>query len=186
MITLKPFIESLEDLQKTSDEDLGAKLLAYAIADEASKAGIPLDQIPEQFAERVRQHALTAEANTARNAAVEKALRKAASGDSETAGRLLREHLDREANALKFIPIGINRALQASEFGIKGAKANKSVGAENRHAVLVAATDILAAWTTGPEPSVRRLAELVAQRVGISVSACRTHLAKLREQKKLA
>jgi hypothetical protein len=173
------------DALKNGDYDLGRLLLAYFLKAQAYHAGLPVNPIPYEFAKRVTRLTRKVESSTAMNAAVALALHKAARGDFESAGRLLREHLDRESKALRFIPIGINRALQAAKFGTKGAKANKAVGAENRQAVLVAATDILAAWITGPEPSERRLAELVAQRVGLSMSACRTHLKKLREEKRL-
>lgn len=95
------------DPRECSDYELGTLLLEYFIAAQADMLSIPVDQIPEEFVERVRQHVLTLESDTATNAAVEKALHKAASGDFETAGRLLREHMLSGAVALKFIPIGV-------------------------------------------------------------------------------
>jgi len=96
------------DIREIKDDcELGGLLLGYFIAAQADMLDIPIDQIPEEFAERVRQHVLTLESDTAANAAVEKALHKAASGDFETAGRLLREHMWSGAGALKFIPIGV-------------------------------------------------------------------------------
>lgn len=102
-VTLPPF----PDPREQSDHELGALLLGYFIAAQADDLGIPLNQIPEEFAERVRQHVLTLETATAKNAAVEKALHKAASGDFDTAGKLLREYFDTEAVVLKFVPIGV-------------------------------------------------------------------------------
>jgi hypothetical protein len=174
------------DALKMADDELGGLLLGYFIAVQADDAGIPIDQIPDEFAERVRQHVLTAESRTARNAAVEKALHKAAQGDFEFAGRLLREHMNTRAVALKLIPIGINKLKQAKKFGRSGAKVKRDEGALNRQAVLDAAQDILATWTSAKPPSERRLSELTAQRTGLSASACRTHISNLRKEKKLA
>lgn len=181
------------DALKMPDDELGGLLLGYFIAVQADDAGIPIDQIPQEFAERVRQHVLTAESRTARNAAVALALHKAASGDFATAGKLLREHMGSGAAdivigmvALKFAPAGIRKLRQAAEFGGKGAKTNKDKGAENSQAVLNAAKDILATWTAADPPSERRLSQLTETRTGLSASACRTHISNLRKEKKLA
>ena len=77
-----------------ADDDLGKYLLGYYIAAQAADLDIPADQIMQDFAEQVRQHVLTLESQTASNAALEKALHKAAGGDFETAGRLFRELVD--------------------------------------------------------------------------------------------
>ncbi|MBS0323745.1 MAG: hypothetical protein JSR19_07830 [Proteobacteria bacterium] len=102
-MTLPPF----PDIKEQSDYELGGLLLGYFIAAQADDLGIPRDQIPDEFAERVRAHVLTLETATAKNAAVEKALHKAAGGDFEAAGKLLREHMIAGAVALKFVPIGV-------------------------------------------------------------------------------
>lgn len=84
------------NMLEMSDYELGGLLLGWFIAVQADDLGIPferIDQIPESFAERVRQFVLTIETDTAKNAAVEKALHKAASGDFESAGKFLREHM---------------------------------------------------------------------------------------------
>lgn len=180
-MTLPPF----PDPREYSDYDLGGLLLGYFIAAQADDLGIPPDQIPEEFAERVRQHVLTLETQAARNAAVEKALHKAASGDFETAGRILREYMLTSAVALKFIPIGINKFEQASRFGREGAKSNKAEGATNESSVLKAAKEILKEWSRASPPSDRHLAQLIEKETGIPKNTVRGHLTKLRKAKKL-
>lgn len=85
------------DALEESDATLGQLLLAWFIATQAYDCGVPLNAIPEEFAEQVRQHVLTLESATAKDAALEKALHKAADGDFETAGKLLRELLQHGA-----------------------------------------------------------------------------------------
>jgi len=103
-MTMPPFPE---DALELPDYDLGGLLLAWFVMAQAEDVGLPIDRIPEEFAERVRQYVLTIETVTAKNAAVEKALHKAASGDFEAAGKFLREHMLSCAVALKFIPMGL-------------------------------------------------------------------------------
>lgn len=168
-----------------SDYDLGGYLLGYFIATQADDLGIAIDHISEEFSERVRQHVLTLESETAKDAAVEKALHKAASGNFEKAGKLFREYLIAGAVAVKFIPIGIKKSMQASEFGRKGARQKKEEGEANSLAVLNAANEILGEWKAKQKPSARRLAQLIADKTLIPVETVRTHLKKSREDKKL-
>ena len=180
-MTLPPF----PDTRGMPDWESGGLLLGYFIAAQADDLGIPIDRIPEEFAERIRQLALTAETATAKNAAVEKALHKAAIGDFETAGKFLREHLADGAVALKFIPIGIRKSKQAAKFGREGAKGNKEEGAANRQEILNAAKGILAAWMSKKPPSGRRLEGLISEKTGIPLGTVRGHTGKLRKEKKL-
>jgi hypothetical protein len=85
------------DALDSPNHELGGLLLGYFIAAQAVDLGIPPDQIPEDFAEQVRQRILTLETATASNAALEKALHKAAAGDFEFAGKLTRELLSNGA-----------------------------------------------------------------------------------------
>jgi hypothetical protein len=103
-MTLPPFPSDALDL---SDYDLGGLLIGWFVMTQAYDLDLPIDHIPDEFAERVRQYVLTQEAETAKNAAIEKALHKAASGDFESAGRFLREYLKCGAVSLKYIPIGV-------------------------------------------------------------------------------
>lgn len=176
-MALPPF----PNIKGLSDYDAGALLLGYFIAEQADMLGIPPNQIPEEFAEKVRQHVMTLEAATAKVAAVEKALHKAASGDFETAGRLLREHMVGGAIAMRFVPIGINKSRQAKNFGIKGAKTNKELGEVNRQAVLDEARTILAERER--KPTGRELADLISTRIGMPYNTVRGHLKKLRDEK---
>ena len=179
-MALPPFPADALDLP---DYNLGALLLGYFIMVQAHDLGFPIDQIPDEFAERVRQYVLTIETETASNAAVEKALHKAASGDVEAAGKFLREHMNDGAVAMKFIPIGISKSAQAKEFGRKGAEGNKKEGEGNRQTVLDAAKIILAGRTR--EPSERELAKLIETKTGIPQNTVRGHLARLRKDKTL-
>lgn len=169
------------DALELSDYDLGGLVLGWFIAVQADDLGLPVDRIPDEFAERVRQYVLTIETATAKNAAVEKALHKAASGDFEAAGKFLREHMRNGAIALKFIPIGVNKSAQAKRFGREGAKGNKEEGEVNRQAVLNAAREILAGRTR--EPTERGLAKLIEGKTRIPFNTVRGHLAKLRKDK---
>ena len=180
------------DALKMPDDELGGLLLGYFIAVQADDAGIPIDQIPDEFAERVRQHVLTAESRTARNAAVALALHKAASGDFATAGKLLREHMSSGAAdmaigmvALKFAPAGIRRLRQAAEFGGKGAKTNKDKGALNRRAVLDAATEILAGRQSKRPPGRNELAGVISAKIGMPLDTVKGHLTALKKAKML-
>ncbi len=177
-MAIPPFPENALD---NSDYELGGLLLGWFIMVQADDLGLPVDQIPEEFAERVRQYVLTIETSSAKNAAVEKALHKAASGDFEAAGKFLREHMIDGAISMKFIPIGINKSAQATKFGREGAKLNKEEGEFNRMKVLNAAKEILAKRTR--KPSLRELASLIEKQTGVSFNTVRGHLNKLRQDK---
>ena len=120
------------DALERSDSELGRLLLGWFIGAQADALGIPVNRIPHKFGELVVQYVLTIETATANNAAVEKALHKAASGDFEAAGKFLRDHMSACAVALKFIPIGIKKSAQAAKFGREGAKGNQQKGNANR------------------------------------------------------
>lgn len=175
--------EVLEKALGGSDDQLGKVLLTCFVAVQADDCGIPISAIPEDFIERVRQHVLAREAQTAQTAAVEKALHKAARGEFEVAGKLLREHMWASAAALKFIPIGINRTKQAVDFGRKGGHTKKAQGDANRERVLSSARTILK--NRSRKPSLRELASLVSRETGIPVDTVRGHLTKLEKSKEL-
>jgi hypothetical protein len=103
-MTLGPFpIKAL----KLSDYDLGAYLLWFFAAVRAENLGLPVDRMTEAFIGRIRQQMPTQETSNVKDAALEKALHKAASGDFEAAGKFLREHMIGGAVTMKFVPIGI-------------------------------------------------------------------------------
>jgi len=104
---IQTWLLSPADILECTDRELGMRLLAAFISHEAYVLGLPIDQIPVEFAKRVVLHIPTLEADTARDAAVEKALHKAASGDYEAAGRIFRGHMMSRAEQIKFIPLGM-------------------------------------------------------------------------------
>ena len=81
---------SPEDLSLPDDE-LGELLLGLFIADAADQHGL-FPEIPDEFAEAVISQVRCKEASP-RNAALEKALHKAADGNFEAAGRALRVYI---------------------------------------------------------------------------------------------
>jgi hypothetical protein len=114
---LPPF--DMKKALKLADADLARYVMGYLIASEAEESGIPLNEIPHDFATRVVHAALTAEADTARGAALEKALRKAASGDLASAGKLLREYLSEGAIHLAALDEAITGKRRQSANGRK-------------------------------------------------------------------
>jgi len=181
-MTLPPF----PDIRACSDYELGGLLLGYFSAFQADRLGIPPDhlrELDEESSKQFLQYIEGLECDTAADAALEKAMRKAVSGDFETAGRLLREHMLNGAVAMKFIPIGIKKSAQAKKFGREGAKGNKEEGEANRENVLKAANAILAGRTR--KPSDRELAKLIATKISMPFNTVRGHLTKLRKDNKL-
>ena len=176
---------SLPDPREYSDYELGSILIAHFIGAQAEHRGIPLDQVTEEFADQVLQVVLTQEVGTAQNAAIEKALHKAATREYESAGRILRQHMVNNAVAVKFVPIGIKKLKQAAEFGRRGAEDKKSKGAENREMVSDYRKRILANWKSPNKPSDRRMAELIAVDTGIPFNTVRGHLRELNKEKKV-
>lgn len=87
-------------LKSEFDEQLGRRLRDQWVADVAEKNGIPVDAIPPEFAAAVVATLPQAEAESALSSTVEKALHKAAVGDFETAGRLIREDMHAGAQAI--------------------------------------------------------------------------------------
>jgi len=166
------------------DDEVGKTLLAQWFIAQAALLGLTINEVNEALAERMRQDVLAKETSTAGNAAVEKALHKAASGEFEVSGNLLREHLVHEATRLKYVPIGIAKSAQAAAFGRRGANGKKKQGIATRKTVSDAAQRILKDWQGAKSPSGRRLAELVSSTTGIPTATCRSHLQALNLRKK--
>ena len=171
----------LTDALSSPDAELGVLLLSLYIKEEADNLSIPSGEIPLSFSKLVVTHVLTLEANSAKLTTVEKALHKAAIGEFETAGRLIREHIVDGAVIKKFLPIGIKKVEQAKDFGSLGAYTNREIGRNNRKKVLEAAKAILASRKR--KPSGRELAGLVAEKTGIPVDTVRGHIKILRKDK---
>lgn len=174
----------LADALVLSDFEVGRLLLGLFIHEQATELGVPTDPIPPEFSARVVEKLPSLEAQSANNSAVEKALHKAASGDFEFAGRLIREHLLSGAEAIKFVPIGKERLKQAQNFGEKGAKQNKSEGAANRKRVEDLYKSIRSK-RSNEYLSQNRIAQLIAACSGMKVGTIRTHLTKLSKENKL-
>lgn len=121
------------DAVQLPDYELGGLLLGWFIAGQAAKHAIPADAIPEDYAEKVRQYVLTLETDLANNAAVEKALHKAAMGQFETAGRLIRQHLMNGSKQLR-IEADFQAILPLAEAGanFKQSQSEKAKRQRNR------------------------------------------------------
>lgn len=85
-----------EDL-KLPDEELGALLLAIFMVGEAEIRGIPPYEVDFEFASWVIERLADIETDRADLAALEKALHKAAAGETALAGRLLRSFVTSKA-----------------------------------------------------------------------------------------
>ncbi len=151
------------------DDALGKILLELFIREEAHNLGIPTEIVVE--------HVKSSETNSAENAAVQIALHKAANGDFENAGRFIREHLIKGAEAIKFIPIGINKSKQAKEYGSRGATQQKEIGRANRQKIGYAIEKIMASRKS--KPTDRQLASLVETDTGIKFETVRGHIKKM-------
>jgi hypothetical protein len=128
-------IDFLLDAIDGPADELGKRLLWVCIREEAQQLGIPTCSIPDDFIQSYKEMVQASEAEAAEDAAFEKALHKAASGDFEAAGRLIREHLINGAVAEKFIPIGIEKSKQAKEFGDHGAALKRGIGRNNQQKI---------------------------------------------------
>lgn len=174
---------TLEALAELTNADLGRELLISYIHAEVEAEGIAAHEYDATDVERIRQMILRAETNFARNAALEKALHKAAIGDYETGGRLFREWYATAAIAERFLPIGVNRSAQQRDFGRKGAEASKEEGAENQARVKKARDDILSARTL--PITDRKLAMEIEKVTKIKKDTVRGHLARLKKGEKI-
>ena len=175
----------LLDALSGPDDELGKLLLGIFIQVQAQDLGIPTDQIPDDFGEKVVEHVKTQKAGSAREAALEKALHFAAEGDFKTSGRFLREHMVGGANSIaiadlarRYVPTGIRKLEQAREFGDRGGSINRREGLENRQAVLAVAGEIIRNRKNTRRPTVRQLAPDIARETKLSESTVRRHLTK--------
>ncbi len=107
---------------------------------------------------------------------------------------LLVQYEAREASASKTATIagfaidhlaqtGARKIEQASDHGAKGAEHRRSLGNDNRKAVLEAARGILEKWTGTRRPSGRKLAKMVANKTGMAFDTVKGHIQNLRKSK---
>ena len=166
-----------EDLQ-LPDEELGIRLLSICIAAEAVTRGIPLNEITVEnefavkFASWVLEKLPDLESDRHDLATIEKALRKAAGGQTELAGRLLRDHVVN--NALNVATV--NRLVAEMQSKLRGPKAGgrktaqvlKAEKADRNKDICAAATDL---EQSGHSPS--SINSKLAQRFPLSAGQIR-------------
>jgi hypothetical protein len=161
------------------DDELGKLLLGLFIQTKAQEFGIPANEIPEDFAERVVERVKTSEVDKAKNAAWQMAAHLAAAGDFEKAGRFFRESLAGGTISI----VNENRARrhvrkvqQDREFRKLGKEARQRQGQETKKRVFEAVEDLFKAWPNPKKPTGRQLARRVAQETGIPEPTVRPHL----------
>lgn len=150
---------------KLSDYELGFLMLAQFAKAQADKIGMPESEIDEAFIERVRQHVLTLQAESAKLAPVEVALHAVASGDPERAGRLYRQLLIDGATALIFERFTVKelqrRKLSSKTGGENSGKVRRA--ASRRGEILAAAAKLRKA--NRPRPDWRGI---IAKRLNLT------------------
>lgn len=122
------------------------------------------------------------------NQAVQNALQYAAQGDFERAGKLIRAHLRREAEALndqQYSLIGRRRSAQVSAWGSKGAEDNRTIGARNRARVLEEYKKIKLASQGQANRSRNAIAKQIGTNLDLNEHTVRNHLTQLKKEKKL-
>jgi hypothetical protein len=142
------------DWPSYSDYELGGILLFWFIGQQAAELGIGPSEITEEFGEQVRQRILTLETSTARNAPVQIAFHKAASGDFQTAGKLIREYLEEGAIAMvrmRFVAEELARRALGRRKGGQSTGGIRSRRAAKEHEVIRARKDELIARGTEPK-----------------------------------
>ncbi|MBW8366796.1 MAG: hypothetical protein K0M70_02930 [Arenimonas sp.] len=139
-----------------SDEELGRWLAVTWLGYQAEKAGIPIDQIPEDWAASVVEASSQIDSENMKNAGLESAFRKAFSGEYESAGRMLRSYVLAGAHT-QVLEKYAERGIAQTIGGRKGAEKSKAArrGAESKRAAILDA----ARNYTGPEAAkVRTIA----------------------------
>jgi hypothetical protein len=82
-----------EEMLDGPDDPLGLHLFTWWVAFNAECKGIPPTSVTVEIIEKIRISTLGIDTEDARNAALEKALRLAATGDFARAGKILRAHV---------------------------------------------------------------------------------------------
>lgn len=83
----------LNDWLALSNYDLGVRTMAWHIGEQAEELGIQVTNIPQFVAENIVFQTLAMKPETAKQAALVEALRRAAANDFDSAGRFMREYL---------------------------------------------------------------------------------------------
>lgn len=160
-----------EDLQ-LPDEEMGIRLLSLFMVGEAKNQGIPPDEIGDDFAVWVIERLPDIETDRHDLSTIEKALRKAASGETSLAGRLLRDHVVNNAiNAAT-----VNRLVTEMQNKLRGPKAGgkktaqitKAKKADRNQKIC---TEVVELKNSGHAPS--SINSKLAQRFGLSAGQIR-------------
>lgn len=96
---MDPLALTAEDLAKP-DEELGKWLVSRWLVHQARKRGIPIDNIPEDWAASIIEASAGMDSENVENAALESMFRKACSGDFAAAGRMLRVYVHKGAETV--------------------------------------------------------------------------------------
>ena len=156
-------------------------MLGLFIQTKAQEFGIPANEIPENFGERVVEHINTLEVDKAKNTAVQMAAHLAAAGDFEKAGRFFRESLAGGTISI----FNENRARrygrkvqQDREFRKRGTEARQQQGQETKKRVFEAVEDLFRAWPNPKIPPVDQVAARAAELTGIKKSTVTSCLSR--------
>ena len=171
---IRPF--SAEDLEQT-DEQLGWQLVATWVGHHAIKAGFNPHEIPPQWAEKLIAETAKMDSDSVSNAALESMFRKACAGDMTTAGKMLRDYLQRGAQEMvnqKYANIGISKAMGNKRGGKHTAKAKQEKAATWHTKVERKARELLA-----QSIPARDLAGKLSQTCDVSADRIRRHLKKV-------
>lgn len=126
---MNPRLPLSDDWQQETDEALGRWLVAAWVGHQADKAGISRGALTPEWANRIIVATLADEVDSAEDAALDNAIRKACNGQYARAGAMLREIVEGGAKGLvvtKYARIGINVAVGRKRGGKKAANAAKA------------------------------------------------------------
>lgn len=163
------------DLSK-SDRELGEWLVASWLGFQAEKAGIPVGNIPLEWATSIIEVSSNMDSDSVENAVLESVFRKACNGDYETAGRMLRAHMHDGAFSI-VVEQYAQDGLMVRAGRRKGGKrtgASKSVVAAAWHEECRKAAEQLLANGR----SRRELAGILSRRFGVTATQVRAVLRK--------
>lgn len=165
-------ISNKELLGETSDYELGALFLGSFIAQQADALGVPSDSISDDLGELIRLYALAQETDKVELMAFEKALHKAAAGDSVKAGSILINALNngagKRAIAKEVITLRNKYARWAASGGNKTAETKRNDNRERNSEIRRLRDALIKSGT-----SERDIASKIAKRHQISPSQVR-------------
>ena len=168
MKTLPPF--PIEELELSNDYELGALLLGWYVAACAEPHGF-LPDIPDDFAQTVISQVKSQEGSP-ENAALEKALYKAAEGNFEEAGLIFRDYIQRGAHHMAAVRIAGEEREKNLKGPRKGGEARKqavaSKHAERNKQIVIAYQKLL-----GSGKSARDIPSILSRRFSLTPTRIR-------------